>query len=65
MYRPVADSIQLLILIIFATLILLPTQLRELMRQIARTAEEWHRMRAAMRDPRRKHSSPSRFTRSG
>jgi hypothetical protein len=51
----VADSIQLLILIIFATLFLLLTQSRELMRQIARTAEEWHRMRDAMRGPRRKH----------
>jgi hypothetical protein len=51
----VAGSIQLLILIIFAMLILLLAQSRELMRQIARTAEEWHRMRDAMRGPRPKH----------
>lgn len=50
-----ADSIQLLILIIFAMLILLLAQSRELMRQIARTAEEWHRMRDAMRGPHPKH----------
>lgn len=59
MCRPVAASIQLFILIIFATLILLLAQSRELMRQIARTAEEWHRMRDAIRGPHRKHESPT------
>jgi len=54
MCRPVADSIQLVILIVFTVLILFLAQSRELIRQIARTAEEWHRMRDAMRGPRRK-----------
>ena len=47
-----ADQIQLIIVISFAALILVLAQSRELMRQIARTAEEWHRMRNAMRGPR-------------
>jgi hypothetical protein len=55
----VADNIQLLILVIFAMLILLLTQLRELMRQITRTAEEWHRMREAMMGPRCKDKAGS------
>ena len=44
-----ADHIQLVILVVFALLILILAQSRELMRQIARTAEEWHRMRAALK----------------
>ena len=43
-----ADHIPLLVLGVPATLILALAQLRELMRQIARTAEEWHRMREAV-----------------
>lgn len=54
MCRPMADRIQLAILIVFAVLILLLAQSRELMRQITRTAEEWHRMRDAIRGQDRK-----------
>lgn len=57
MCRPVADNIELLILVTFAVLVLLLTQSRELMRQIARTAEEWHRMIDALRTPRRRSTS--------
>jgi Sec-independent protein translocase protein TatA len=44
-----AGQLQLFILIVFAILFLLLSQLRELMRQIAHTAEEWRRMRRSIR----------------
>ena len=45
----VTDHLQWIIIGIFALLFLVLAQSRELMRQIGRTAEEWHRMRAAFK----------------
>jgi Sec-independent protein translocase protein TatA len=56
----VTDHIQWIILGIFALLFLLLSQSRELMRQIGRTAEEWHRMRAAFKQPRDKKAANER-----
>ncbi|GAA2660891.1 hypothetical protein [Paractinoplanes durhamensis] len=44
-----AGQLQLLILVVFAILFLLLSQVRELMRQIAHTIEEWQRLRRSMR----------------
>jgi hypothetical protein len=67
----VADQIQWIILGVFAVAFLVLTQSRELMRQITRTAEEWHRMKAALKpagnyQPLDQHSdSPSLTDHSG
>jgi hypothetical protein len=42
------DHIQWIVLGVFALTFLLLAQLRELLRQIARTAEEWRRTREAL-----------------
>jgi hypothetical protein len=45
----VNDQLQLIILALFGLLILLLIQLRELMRQVSRTASEWRRMLRSLR----------------
>lgn len=54
-----ADHIELIIVIAFGILILFLAELRELMRQISRTAEEWHRMTAALRRRRDNPKAPA------
>jgi Sec-independent protein translocase protein TatA len=48
----VTDHIAWIILGVFALLFLLLAQLRELLRQVGRTAEEWHRMLEAFKQSR-------------
>jgi hypothetical protein len=60
MCRPVTDEIALFILALFGLLMLVLSQFREIMRQIARTADEWRHMIEALRNARRKRRSVPR-----
>jgi len=65
MCRPVADKFALFILAFFGLLILLLTQSREVIGQIARTTEEWRRMIYSLRIPRAERRSITGLTNSG
>jgi hypothetical protein len=56
----VIDHIQWIILGAFALIFLLLSQSRELMRQVGRTTQEWHRMRAAFQQRRDDHRADNK-----